>query len=79
VLATVAFVAAATFGILMLVRLVQPLRVPLDAELAGVDLSEHGEQAYHGGLGELTGGRLPLGAAVLVPAHELVAAPHPAG
>jgi Amt family ammonium transporter len=78
VVATMAFVAAATFGILTLVRLVQPLRLPLDVELAGVDVAEHGEKAYHGGLGELTGGRLPLGEAVLVPAHEVVALARPA-
>ena len=78
VLATMAFVGAATGGILALVQLVQPLRVSLDTELAGVDVAEHGEKAYHGGLGELTGGRLPLGDGVLVPAHEIVQVPRPA-
>ncbi|GLC23902.1 ammonium transporter [Roseisolibacter agri] len=78
VLATMAFVGAATLGILALVQLVQPLRVSLDTELAGVDVAEHGETAYHGGLGALTGGRVPLGDGVLVPAHEIVSAPRPA-
>jgi Amt family ammonium transporter len=78
VLATMGFVGAATAGILVLVRLVQPLRVSLDTELAGVDVAEHGEKAYHGGLGELTGGRVPLGDGVLVPAHELGTLPRPA-
>jgi Amt family ammonium transporter len=71
VLGTMAFSAVATAGNLVLVRAVQPLRVSLDTELAGVDVAEHGEHAYHGGLGELTGGRAPLGDGVLVAAHEI--------
>jgi Amt family ammonium transporter len=71
VLATAAFCAAMTLGILALVRLVVPLRVPLDQELGGVDLAEHGEEAYHGAGGELAG-RIPLGDGVLIPAGEIV-------
>ena len=78
VLATVVFVGAATGGILALVGLVQPLRVSLDIELAGIDVAEHGETAYHGGLGALTGGRVPLGDAVLVPAGDVAALVRPA-
>jgi Amt family ammonium transporter len=71
VLGTMAFAGGATAGILTLVRAVQPLRVSIDVELAGVDVAEHGEHAYHGGLGELTGARVPLGDGVLVAAHEI--------
>jgi len=46
VLAAAVFVAAATAGILALVRLVTPLRVPDDAETSGIDLAEHAEHAY---------------------------------
>ena len=74
VLGTMAFSAVATAGILVLVRAVQPLRVSIDVELAGVDVAEHGEHAYHGGLGELTGARVPLGDGVLVAAHEIAPA-----
>jgi hypothetical protein len=37
-----------------------------------------GATAYHGGLGALTGGRVPLGDGVLVPAPEIVAVARPA-
>jgi Amt family ammonium transporter len=44
--ATLLFCGAMTFGILRLVALVTPLRVPMGAELGGLDLSEHGEAAH---------------------------------
>lgn len=43
---TVAFSAVMTFIILKLLGLVMPLRVQPGAELQGLDLTEHGEQAY---------------------------------
>jgi len=46
VLAAAGFVALAAAGILVLVRLVTPLRVESDAETTGIDLAEHDEQAY---------------------------------
>jgi Amt family ammonium transporter len=49
-----------------------PLRVELDAEVTGLDLAEHGEEAYHGSdLSDLAGRSTPLGDAVLLPASEL--------
>ncbi|HEU4563561.1 MAG TPA: ammonium transporter [Gemmatimonadaceae bacterium] len=69
---TVLFAGAATAAVLALVRAVAGLRVPLAGEIAGVDLSEHGEEAYHGGdVGELAGRRAALGDGVLIPASEI--------
>jgi Amt family ammonium transporter len=48
------------------------LRVPLDVEVMGIDLAEHGEEAYHGSdLSDLAGRSTPLGDAVLLPADAL--------
>jgi ammonium transporter, Amt family len=73
VLATLALAGGATVAILALVKVTVGLRVPLADEFAGVDLSEHGEQAYHGGgdLGELAGRRISIGDSVLLPSHEI--------
>ena len=72
VLATIALAAAATAAILAVVNAVVGLRVPLHDELAGVDVSEHGEEAYHGGdVGALAGRRIALGDSVLLPSHEV--------
>ncbi|MHB1127827.1 MAG: ammonium transporter [Bacillota bacterium] len=46
VLATMAFAAAATFVILKLIGLVFPLRTSVTEEEAGLDISQHGEDAY---------------------------------
>ncbi|HWV56172.1 MAG TPA: hypothetical protein VNZ57_01755, partial [Longimicrobiales bacterium] len=73
VLATIAFVAVATAGVIAVVRVVAGLRVSLADELAGIDLSEHGESAYHGGdlatLPVATGRR--VGESVVIPAAEV--------
>jgi Amt family ammonium transporter len=73
VVATIALAVVATVVILSVVRVTVGLRVPLADELAGVDLSEHGEQAYHGGgdLGELAGRPIAIGDSVLLPSHEV--------
>ena len=72
VLATIVVSAGLTAGILGLVRLAMPLRVPLDDEIAGVDVSEHGEEAYYGGdAGELAGRRIALSGSVLIPSSEI--------
>ena len=43
------------------------LRISLADEIAGIDVTQHGEQAYHGGdLDELAGG---LGDSIVLP-HE---------
>lgn len=76
--ATVALSGTLTAGILGLIRLVMPLRVPLVDELSGVDQSEHGEEAYHGGdIGELAGRHVSLGESVLIPSSDIVVQPRP--
>jgi Amt family ammonium transporter len=72
VVATVAFAGVASFGILSALKLVMPLRIPVDAEVQGIDLAEHGEEAYHGSdLSDLTGRRTALGDAVVLSASDL--------
>jgi Amt family ammonium transporter len=69
VAATMLFCGGMTFGILKLVSLIVPLRVPVSAELNGVDLSEHGEAAHDFdelGLGAGGHRRPQLGESVLV-------------
>jgi len=46
VAATYLFAAVGTFAILKLLALVIPLRVKPDIELQGLDIAEHGEEAY---------------------------------
>ncbi len=46
VAATYLFAAVGTFAILKLLALVIPLRVKPDVELQGLDIAEHGEEAY---------------------------------
>jgi len=75
VVATIAFAALGSMGILTALRAVMPLRIPIDAELSGIDLAEHGEEAYHGNdLSDLTGRSTPLGDAVVISASEIMSA-----
>lgn len=77
VVATIAFAAIASFVILRAMRLVMELRIPVDAELAGIDVTEHGEEAYHGSdLSDLTGRTLSLGDAVAIAASDFVHTTH---
>jgi Amt family ammonium transporter len=72
VAATIAFAAFGSLAILAVLRRVMPLRVALDVEVMGIDLAEHGEEAYHGSdLSDLAGRSTPLGDAVLLPLSEL--------
>jgi len=48
-----AYSAAATFGILKLLALVMPLRISHKVEGVGLDVTEHGEEAYTGGDGAI--------------------------
>lgn len=48
-IAVVATMVFASVGILAVLRVIMPLRIPVDAEVAGIDISEHGQEAYHGG------------------------------
>jgi Amt family ammonium transporter len=72
VLATIAFAGVASVAILSALKLVMPLRIPMAAEVQGIDLAEHGEEAYHGSdLSDLTGRRTALGDAVVLSASDL--------
>jgi Amt family ammonium transporter len=68
---TVVFAGGLTAGILALVGLVAPLRVQTADEIDGVDLSEHGESAYHGDAVDLAGRGVPLGGSVYLPPDQL--------
>jgi Amt family ammonium transporter len=72
--ATVLFAGLLSLGIFGVVRLVSPLRVSASDELDGIDLGEHGEEAYAGGDLGLAGGSVGLGRRVYLPAHEARAA-----
>lgn len=70
VVATIAFVAVTTGGVMALVKALVGVRVPLDSELRGIDLSEHGEEAYFGGeLASLAG--VGIGDSVVLPAGDV--------
>ncbi len=51
VLATIVYSAAGTFAVLKLVGLVIPLRATIRAEGVGMDITQHGEEAYAEGEG----------------------------
>ncbi len=53
VIATIAWTALATWGILSLIRAFTPLRVSARAEATGVDVGEHGEEGYTDGEGAI--------------------------
>jgi Amt family ammonium transporter len=65
VLATIVYGAAGTLAVLKLVGLVIPLRAAVRAEGVGMDITQHGEEAYAAGEG-----------AVLV-LHDAESPPHP--
>ena len=70
VLATMALSATLTAAIIATLRAVMAIRVSLGDELAGLDASDHGEEAYHvGDVGELAGGA-PLGGVILIQPDE---------
>jgi Amt family ammonium transporter len=76
--ATIVFAGAFTFVILKLVGLVTPLRVPVSAELSGVDIVEHGETGHdfdEFGIG--AGHRPTLGGSVVVTRRSAETQPHP--
>ncbi|MBI4422013.1 MAG: ammonium transporter, partial [Gemmatimonadetes bacterium] len=71
VLAALAFSGAGTFGILTLVKGTLGTRATVVDELTGLDLSEHGEEAYSGSeIGGFAGPGASLGESVIVVAHE---------
>jgi Amt family ammonium transporter len=70
VAATMVLSGALTAGIIGTLRVVMPIRASLGDELAGLDTTEHGEEAYHtGDIGELAGAT-PLGGVILIHADD---------
>ncbi len=75
VVATIAFAGVGTAGIVVALRAVMTLRIPVTAEMSGIDIDQHGEEAYHGSdLSDLTGRSSSLGDAVLLKETELLRA-----
>ncbi|MSR06636.1 MAG: ammonium transporter [Gemmatimonadetes bacterium] len=67
VFAAIAFSALGTIGILWLVKVTIGLRSDVHDEISGLDMSEHGEEAYFGGeLGSFAGPGVSLGGSVVV-------------
>ncbi len=76
VVATITFAAISSWLILTALKAIMPLRVPVATEVQGIDLVEHGEEAYHGSdLSDLTGRRTALGDAVVLTRNELMRVP----
>lgn len=72
VAATIIFAGAASFILLRALKAVMEVRISVESELAGIDVSEHGEEAYHGSdLSDLTGRMLSLGDAVAMPVSDI--------
>ena len=68
VAATMVLAGGATWLILAFVDTVVGLRVSLAEEVTGIDQSEHGEEAYHGGgVEDLVGRSTSLGESVVLP------------
>jgi len=67
VLAAAGIAAAGTFAIMTLVKATLSARAGVPEQLAGLDLSEHGEEAYFGGeLGGIAAPGIALGEGVIV-------------
>jgi Amt family ammonium transporter len=76
VLATIAFAGLGTLGILKLVEITVGARADVPEEIAGLDLSQHGEEAYFGtDLGTMAGGGTSLGGSVVVQPFAMESAP----
>ena len=74
VLATMALSGGLSAGIIMGLRALMSIRATLHDELAGLDASDHGEEAYHAGdVGELAGGAPLSGVILIQDAEELTA------
>jgi Amt family ammonium transporter len=48
VAATVAFAGGGSYVIFRALKAIMPLRISFDGELSGIDVHQHGEEAYHG-------------------------------
>jgi Amt family ammonium transporter len=72
VAATMALAVVGTLIVLALVRIVLPIRLAVAAEIDGIDLTQHGEEAYYGGdVGALAGRRVAIADSVQLPAEEM--------
>jgi Amt family ammonium transporter len=70
--ATILFAGVTSLVILRALAAVMPLRVGVEAEIQGIDIIEHGEEAYHDSdLSDLSARVTPLDGAVVLPAAEL--------
>ncbi len=75
VLAAVAIAAVGTVAAYVVVQVTIGARATVHEELSGLDLSEHGEEAYFGGdVGAVAGPGLALGGGVIVPARPVAVA-----
>ncbi|MEO7997732.1 MAG: ammonia channel protein, partial [Gemmatimonadaceae bacterium] len=73
--ATIMFAGVASFVLLRALKAVMEIRISVEAELSGIDVTEHGEEAYHGSdLSDLTGRMLSLGDAVAIDVNEIAPA-----
>ena len=74
VVAVLAYSGVATFAILKVIALVMPLRAAGRVEGIGLDVTDHGEEAYTGGDGAILitprAGGLPLAALDPAPLRE---------
>lgn len=78
VLAAVSIAAVGTVVTFGLLRLVMPVRAGVHDEIAGLDIAEHGEEAYFGGdVGAAAGSGLALGHSVIVAARPVAKPPKP--
>jgi len=64
---SIVFCALASFILLSIIKAVFGLRIEKDAEMEGLDLSEHGEDGYH--LGDIPLGHAPLILSSTHPSH----------
>jgi Amt family ammonium transporter len=70
VVVAAAFAGLGTAGIIKLIEVTIGVRATVHDELSGLDLSEHGEEAYFGGdIGSLAGPGVALGGSVVVTEH----------
>ena len=70
--ATLLLGAVATTVVLIAVRATVGLRLPVEEEITGIDVNEHGEEAYYGGdVGELAGRRPMIGESIFLPVSDV--------
>ena len=69
VLVTMAYTAPVTAVVLLRLKAIGSIRVPVPEEITGVDMSEHGEHAYHDGEGsDIAGVGIRIGEGVFLAA-----------